>query len=129
MLRKKMRSFFWLFMLIAALGGCGAGDLTITPTKTLTAISVTPANSAIAKNTSQQFIATGIYSDNTTQDLTASVVWISSDTNTAAIEEPGHVVGKKVGSSVIRATHGPHSDQAVLNVTDATLVSIAVTPT
>jgi len=128
MLRKKMRSFFWLFLLVASLGGCGAGDVTLTPTKTLTAISVTPANSAIAKNTSQQFIATGIYSDNTTQDLTASVTWSSSDATTAAVDVPGHVIGKKVGRSIIKASYGSHSDDAVLNITDATLVSIAVTP-
>jgi hypothetical protein len=123
-----MRSFFWLFLLVAGLGGCGAGDVTVTPTKTLTAISVTPVNSAIAKNTSQQFTATGIYSDNTTQDLTASVTWISSDTNTAAIDEPGIVIGKNIGSSVIKASYGGLSDDAVISVTDAILVSITVTP-
>jgi hypothetical protein len=126
--RKKVNSFFWLFLLVAGLGGCGAGDVTITP-RTLTSISITPANSAIAKNTSQQFSATGIYSDNTTQDLTASVTWISSDTTTAAIDVPGLVIGKNVGSSVITASYGSLSDDAVLSVTDATLVSLAVTPT
>ena len=37
----------------------------------------------------QQFTATGTYSDGTTQNLTTQAVWASSDTNVAAISASG----------------------------------------
>ena len=44
---------------------------------TLQSIAVSPANSAIGVGMTQQFIATGIYSDKSTQNLTAQVTWSS----------------------------------------------------
>ena len=128
MMRKKIYSLFLLFLSIAVLGGCGAGDVTVA-TKTLTSVAVTPANSAIAKNTSQQFNATGIYADGTTQDLTAYVAWRSSDTARAEVDATGQVIAKNVGSAVIQASLGGISGDSMINITDATLVSITVTPT
>ena len=130
MLRKKICAFFWLCLFVAGLGGCGAGDVTVTPKpKTLALISVTPMNAAIAKNTGQQFSATGIYSDTTTQDMTAAVLWSSSDTTTALVDASGNVIAKKAGNVIIKALYGGLSDESMLNITDATLVSITVTPT
>ncbi len=42
----------------------------------LVSISVTPANPSIAKGLSQQFTATGFYTDNSSADLTTSVSWM-----------------------------------------------------
>ena len=47
---------------------------------TLLSLAVTPTNPTIALGTTQQFTATGTYSDGTTIDLTALADWISSDT-------------------------------------------------
>ena len=47
----------------------------------LVSIAVTPANPSIGKGATQQFTATGTYSDSSTQNLTSSVTW--SSTNTA----------------------------------------------
>ncbi|HEY7946917.1 MAG TPA: Ig-like domain-containing protein, partial [Acidimicrobiales bacterium] len=41
----------------------------------LTAITVSPAVTSIAKGQTQQFTATGVYSDLSTKDLTDSVTW------------------------------------------------------
>src|SRR6185312_10059659 len=49
----------------------------------LTSIAVTPPAASIARGTSQVFAATGTYTDSTTQDLTNSVMWTSSDTTIA----------------------------------------------
>ena len=43
----------------------------------LVSIAVTPANSSLAKGSTQQFTATRTYSDNSTQNLTSSVTWSS----------------------------------------------------
>ena len=48
--------------------------LTVTAA-TLQSIAVTPANPSIAKGPTQQFTATGTYSDSSTQNLTSQVTW------------------------------------------------------
>ena len=48
----------------------GSTVLTVTAA-TLQSIAVTPANPSIAKGLTQQFTATGTYSDSSTQNLTA----------------------------------------------------------
>ena len=55
-----------------------------------------------------QFIATGIYSDNTTEDITDDVTWASSDTSVATISNTvgskGLAPAIKWGTSTISAT-------------------------
>src|SRR6202453_3797165 len=58
-------------------GVIGSTILTVT-SATLVSIAVTPANPSIAKGTTEQFTATGTYSDNSTQNLTSSVTWPST---------------------------------------------------
>ena len=52
---------------------------------TLTSIAVTPANPSIPDATTLQFMATGTFTDGSTEDLTDSVVWSSSNTTQATI--------------------------------------------
>src|SRR5439155_747331 len=66
----------------------GSTTLTVGPAA-LVSIAVTPANPAIPKGTTQQFSATGTYSDASTQDLTSSVTWASSNTAAATISAGG----------------------------------------
>src|SRR5205823_6619706 len=62
----------------------GSTTLTVTA-PTLTSIAVTPANPSIVKGATQQFTATGSYSDSTTQNLTSQVTWSSGTPATATI--------------------------------------------
>ena len=102
--------------------------LTVTP-PTLVSIAVTPANPSIAKGTTQQFTATGTYTDGSTQNLTATVAWASSNHSTATIATGGLATGAGAGTSNITATlNSVVSPADMLTVTAATLVSIAVTP-
>ena len=66
--------------------------LTVT-NATLVSIGVTPAAPSIALGTNQQFTATGVYSNNTTQDLTALATWASSNTTVATISSAGNSGG------------------------------------
>ena len=52
---------------------------------TLVSIEVLPAAPSIASGSTQQFTATGLYTDNSTQDLTAQVTWDSSDGAVATV--------------------------------------------
>ena len=80
----KLPFFVLIFLLIMSCSG-GGSNTTSTSTATLTSIAVTPANPIIAPGATQQFTATGTYSDGTTQDITTSVTWSSSDTTDAPI--------------------------------------------
>ncbi len=110
-----------LFVATGLLAGCSSG-------KRLTSIQVAPAAPSIAAGLTQQFTATGTYSDHSTQDLTATVTWSSSSTSVATIAAGGLATGKAVGSSTIAASQSGVTGTAMLTVTAPNLVSIAVTP-
>jgi hypothetical protein len=109
----------------------GATGLTVTAA-TLSALQVTPANPTIAKGTTQQFVATGIYTDLTTQDLTAQVTWSSSATTVATISNAAGTQGLATavaqGGATITATHLGVTGSTALTVTAETLVSLDVQP-
>ncbi len=116
----------------ATLAGASSSTvLTVTPA-TLVSIGVTPANPSIANGLSSQFTATGVYTDNSTQDLTASVAWTSSDTTVASVSNAsashGLAQGVSPGSVTITAASGTVSGSTSLTVTPAVLVSIALIP-
>src|SRR5579862_3738638 len=66
----------------AGLCGCGGGS---GAPPSLSSIAVTPSSASIPQGMTQQFKATGTYSDNSTQDLTAAATWTSSATNVVTI--------------------------------------------
>ena len=116
----------------ATLAGASASTiLTVTPA-TLVSIGVTPANPSIANGLTSQFAATGVYTDNSTQDLTASVAWTSSDPTVVSISNAsashGLATGVSPGSVAITAASGSVSGSTNLTVTPAALVSIALIP-
>jgi len=94
----------------------------------LVAISVTPVNPSFALGTTQQFDATGTYSDKTTQDLTGTATWSTGNSNIATIGAGGLATSVSSGSTTVTAASGSISGSTTLNVTPAALVSIVVTP-
>jgi trimeric autotransporter adhesin len=118
---------------ISATLGAISGNTTLTVSPgTLVSITVTPATPTIAKTTKVQFVATGNYSDQTTQDLSTQVTWSSEKPAVATILSNANVeglaTGHMLGTSVISAKLGALTGSTLLKVTDAKLISIAVTP-
>ncbi len=114
---------------ITATLGSVSGNTKLTVTApTLTSIAVTPANPSITKGATEQFTATGTYSDASTANITSQVTWASGTTTAATITSGGLASGVGVGSSTITATLGSVSGNTKLTVTAPTLTSIAVTP-
>ena len=115
----------------AALGAINdSANLTVT-SATLKSITVTPTNPAIAPLTTDQFTATGSFSDNSTQDLTTQAVWSSSNPAVASISTTGlATAGAALGSSTISASLGSVNGQTLLTVNkvNGTLQSIVVSP-
>jgi hypothetical protein len=71
---------------------------------TLTSIAVTPVNPTVQVGATQQFTATGTYSDSGTQNITGSVAWASSNTSVVTITSAGLATGMNPGSTIISAT-------------------------
>ena len=87
----------------------GCSGLKQPPTKTLSSIAVTPASPAHLKvGATQQFTATGTYSDGTNNNVTASATWSSSNTTVATISNTsgsqGLATAAALGSTTITAT-------------------------
>ncbi len=114
---------------ISAMSGSisGATTLAVTPA-TLVSITMTPLNPSVPKGASQQFAATGTYTDGSTQDLTSSVQWASGDRSVASINVVGNATAASAGTAQITATFSGIVGQATMTVGPATLVSIAVAP-
>ena len=83
---------------------------------TLTSISVTPGNPAIAIGGRQQFTATGTFSDCSTQDLTGTVTWGSATPGVATISAGGLATATTAGTSLITATSGSIFGSTTLTV-------------
>lgn len=105
----------------------GTASLTVTGA-TLVSLAVTPANASMAVGTTRQFTATGTFSDSSTQDLTTSVVWSSSNPAVATIASSGSATSVASGSTTISATYGAVSGSTGLTVSNAYLVAIVITP-
>jgi uncharacterized protein YjdB len=98
---------------------------------TLSRIVVSPLVQNIAPLTRLQFQATGVFSDSTTQDITADANWGSSDPAKATVSNTaptkGLATGVAAGLATISAALGAETGNSVLSVS-ATLTSITLTP-
>ncbi|MFZ0584980.1 MAG: Ig-like domain-containing protein [Candidatus Sulfotelmatobacter sp.] len=89
---------------------------------------ISPTAPAVALGQSQQLTATGVFSDNTQQDMTKKVTWASAQPSVASINQAGLASGKLVGSTKLTATSGSVTASVTLTVGTAAVVSIAVSP-
>lgn len=122
---------------LTACGGGGGGSTssgggTTTPTSpsgaSLSNIILTSGSASLPKGISEQFIATGVYSDGTRQNLTASATWSSSNPAAATISNSGVATAVGAGTTKITATAGIASSSYTLTVTTAALNYISITP-
>ena len=98
-------------VITATLGGVTSPGDTLTVTAAaLKSIALTPANPSIVKGLTEQFTATGTYTDGTTADLTTQATWASA---TASVATISNAVGSQglastlaTGTTVITASLG-----------------------
>ena len=104
-------------------------DVVFSPQATaqLTSIAVTPANPAVAVGGTQQFTATGTYSDQSTQNLTSQVTWTSSSTAVATINGTGRATGVSQGSTTVTGALGELNGTSTLTVQAPGGVTITTT--
>ena len=122
-------------MQMVAFEGVSSGTSSPSSSATLQSVAVSPSNPSINKSQTQQFTATGTYSDGSTKNITTSVTSASSNTAVATIgANTGLATGITAGTSQITATLGnvtsPNDTLTVktLTVNTITLQSISVAP-
>ena len=90
---------------------------------------MTPASPSIAVGTTQQFTATGLFSDNSTENITNQVTWASATPSVATISTTGLATALATGTSSITASLSGITGSTMLTVTPPlSLQSITVTP-
>ncbi len=111
-------------------GVSGSTDLTV-DSAVLVSIDVAPTDPSIPMGLTQQFSASGNFSDGSVQDLTPLVTWSSSDTAVASVSNASGSNGLATpvapGQTTITASFGGISGTSKLTVTSATLASITIT--
>ncbi len=94
----------------------------------LASLSMQPTSITIAENTTSKLSAIGLFSDGSTRDVSAQATWTSSNPAFATIQTNGKLQGISPGLASVTATLGSQSISANVNVTNASVVSISVTP-
>lgn len=122
----------------ASMAGVAAETTLTVRTTSLASISVAPLLSSVAVEFSRQFSATAIYADGSTANISDAVLWASTDTDIATLNNSGLATGLAAGVVQISATvvsgsggNASGSDimgAATLTVTAVSLSSISVTP-
>jgi 6-phosphogluconolactonase (cycloisomerase 2 family) len=116
---------------VLAISACGGSSGSSTPpplAPSLVSIAVTPAAPSVAAGLTQQFAATGTYSDGTKTDLTHSATWSSDAPNVATVSTSGLATSKIQGTANITATVGAIKGSTGFTVTAPTLVSLSINP-
>ena len=93
----------------------------------LNSISITTTQNSIALGLTSQLKAIGTYSDGSTQDITASVHWGSSDSTIATVNALGLVLAIGSGNANVTASLGSVTQSLPIAVSAAVLESISVT--
>ncbi|MBN2240065.1 MAG: Ig-like domain-containing protein [Dehalococcoidales bacterium] len=96
--------------------------------ETLKSIEVLPENPTINPGDTRQFTAIGVYTDNTTENITDKVTWTSSNESVATVDPNGLATPLNAGQTTINATIGTFSCSTVLTVLPPALTSIQVYP-
>lgn len=102
--------------------------LTVTDAE-LVSIEVTPGTANVPAGRTQQFSATGTYSDGTNQSLDSTVSWSSADESLVTISDTGLATGLSEGGPVaIVASQGGKTGEAELTVSSAVVEGFSITP-
>ena len=91
---------------------------------TMVSINVTPASPSIPNGLGQQLTATAVFSDDSIENVTSSVVWSTNASGVATANSAGYVSSVALGSATITATLGSILGTAAVTVGSPVLVSV-----
>src|SRR5271155_100886 len=115
---------------LGLLPACSTNSSSKTVTQpTLTSIQITLTTPSVAEGQPDQLTATGKYSDGTSQNLTASVTWTSSDGSVATVSATGAVTTLAQGTAKITGTLSGVNGSITLTVNAPAITALAVSST
>ena len=89
----------------------------------LVSITVTPSSASIASGSTQQYIATGLFSDGSSQNVTSTSTWTSSNAAVVSMGSTGMALGLAPGNATIRAAVGAVAGSASAAVSNTNLAT------
>ena len=114
---------------IASKEGLSSSIIITVSQASLTEIAITPSIISLAAGSSETVNVTAIFSDNTKQDVSSQVEWLNSNEQVAVIESNSFTVFALVaGSTTLSASISGQQADLSVNVTDAELVSLSLSP-
>ncbi len=113
---------------ITATLGSVSRSVSLTITNAIaTSLQIIPPTASLPAGTKLQFQAIASFSDNSSQDVSDQVSWISSDNSVAVIDQYGEATAVSTGGTNISALfQGVSSNTVLLVVTNATVSSVQV---
>ena len=102
----------------------------VVPPAGVSSIAVTPATpNNVSIGSTQQFIATATYSDNSIMNVTSEVTWASSNTSVATVSSTGLATGLTSGTVNITASmSGITSKPVILTIIATTTAAVTTSP-
>lgn len=95
----------------------------------LLSLSLSPQSVTLSLGEKQQFLALGLFSDNSTRDVSSLVEWSSTQEAIVDIDDDGEAEGVSVGSAFVFARLGALSAFAPVDVeSELSLVSLEIEP-
>ncbi len=113
----------------ASLGLVNSNTTMTVTAPVLESVSVTPSNLTLAKGLTQQYNATGTYSDGTLLNLNSAAAWSSLNAIVASVNATGLVTAANTGTTTIQAVYNTKTAQTAVTVTPPQLTALAITPT
>lgn len=117
-------------MVTARQGGIVSNNLDVEVTDAvMTNLHITPAVTTIHLGNGQQLTATATYSDATTADISDQVSWVSANSFVVTVSSSGFLSSQSAGTTEVHASiNGITSNQVLVEVGDAAIVNIQITP-
>ena len=129
-LRSRLTSLSAAAVVLSLALGCGSSGAN--SSATLASIEINAGSPTVRLGTSQQYTATGTFSDTTSRDVTSSVTWSSSSPGIVFINNQngrnGFATGVGEGTSTITASEGTLQATATLTVSNPAPRFAYVTP-
>ena len=119
MMKKYLQLVFSIIILLV-LSACSSSNNNSDSNgdKVLTTLNVTPASVSIILGQTQPLTAMATYNDNSTENVTNSVTWSSSDNPVAPVSAGGIITSVAVGNATITASFSGQTASSVITVID-----------
>jgi uncharacterized protein YjdB len=94
----------------------------LNPGLQIVGVSISPAATGCLVAGTRQLVATATYNDGSTEDVSTTATWSSSNTSKATVDSTGLVTGVAAGVAIITARSGSAADAQFYGQSTVTVV-------